>query len=200
MEICMLWPHFYKIPCVRYTREYTEEVKVTQLCLTLCDTMDYTVHVIPQARILGWVSFPSPRNLPNTGVKPRSPALQLDSLPAESQGKSKNTGVCSLYLLQQILQPRDQTRVSCIAGGLFTNWAIREALTSEHVRKRPPRKQQWLSLENKFYLLYFSLLFNYATLLYIIFIIKKRLNVFTYWANENAIFKVSFSIYISYFL
>ena len=25
-------------------------------------------------------------------------------------------------------QPRDQTRVSCIAGGFFTNWAIREAL------------------------------------------------------------------------
>ena len=26
-------------------------------------------------------------------------------------------------------QPRDQTQVSCIAGGLFTNWAIREAQT-----------------------------------------------------------------------
>ena len=25
-------------------------------------------------------------------------------------------------------QPRDQTQVSCIAGGFFTNWAIREAL------------------------------------------------------------------------
>ena len=25
-------------------------------------------------------------------------------------------------------QPRDQTRVSCIAGGFFTNWAIMEAL------------------------------------------------------------------------
>ena len=28
------------------------EVKVTQSCLTLCDPMDYTVHGIPQARIL----------------------------------------------------------------------------------------------------------------------------------------------------
>ena len=42
-------------------------------------------------------------------------------------------------------QPRDQTRISCIAGGLFTNWAIREALTSEHVRKRPPKKQVVIS-------------------------------------------------------
>ena len=25
-------------------------------------------------------------------------------------------------------QPRNQTRVSCIAGGFFTNWAIKEAL------------------------------------------------------------------------
>ena len=33
------------------------EVKVAQSCLTLCDTMDYTVHGILQARILEWVTF-----------------------------------------------------------------------------------------------------------------------------------------------
>ena len=32
-------------------------------------------------------SFPSPGDLPNPGIKPRSPALQVDSLPAESPGK-----------------------------------------------------------------------------------------------------------------
>ena len=37
--------------------------------------------------------FPSPGDLPNPGIKPRSPALQADSLPAEPQGKPKNTGV-----------------------------------------------------------------------------------------------------------
>ena len=31
--------------------------------------------------------FPSPGNLPNPGIEPRSPALQADSLPAEPQGK-----------------------------------------------------------------------------------------------------------------
>ena len=31
-------------------------MKVTQLCLTFCDPMDYTVHGILQARILQWVS------------------------------------------------------------------------------------------------------------------------------------------------
>ena len=34
--------------------------------------------------------FPSPRDLPNPGIKPRSPALQADSLPAEPPGKHNN--------------------------------------------------------------------------------------------------------------
>ena len=38
-------------------------------------------------------SFPSPGDLPNPEIKPRSHALQADSLPAEPQGKPKNTGV-----------------------------------------------------------------------------------------------------------
>ena len=46
--------------------------------------------------------FPSPGNLPNPGIEPRSPALQADSLPAEPQGKPKNTGVGGLHLLQWI--------------------------------------------------------------------------------------------------
>ena len=36
----------------------SEWVKVSQLCLTLCDPVDYTVHGILQARILEWVAFP----------------------------------------------------------------------------------------------------------------------------------------------
>ena len=31
-------------------------MKVVQLCLTLCDPMDYIVHEILQARILEWVA------------------------------------------------------------------------------------------------------------------------------------------------
>ena len=46
--------------------------------------------------------FPSPGELPNPGIKPSSPALQVDFLPAEPQGKPKNTGVGSLSLLQRI--------------------------------------------------------------------------------------------------
>ena len=38
-----------------------EKVKITQLCLTLCDSVDYIVHGILQARIVEWVAFPFSR-------------------------------------------------------------------------------------------------------------------------------------------
>ena len=62
------------------------KVKVAQLCPTLWDPMDYTVHGILQARILEGVAFPFSGDLLNPGIEPRSPALQADSLPAEPQG------------------------------------------------------------------------------------------------------------------
>jgi len=34
---------------------------------------------ILQTRILEWVAMPSPKDLSNPGIKPRSPALQADS-------------------------------------------------------------------------------------------------------------------------
>ena len=61
----------------------------------------------------GW-PFPSSGDLPNPGMKPRSPA------PDEPQGKPKNTEVGSLSLLQQIFPTKKRTRVFCIAGGFFT--------------------------------------------------------------------------------
>ena len=46
--------------------------------------------------------FTSPGDLPNPGIKPRSPTLRADSLPVEPQGKPKITGVGSLSLFQWI--------------------------------------------------------------------------------------------------
>ena len=37
-----------------------------------------------------WMSFPSPGDLPNPGIKPRSPTLQADSLPSEPPGKPQS--------------------------------------------------------------------------------------------------------------
>ena len=87
-----------------------QKMKISQLCPTLCDHMDYTVRGILQARILWRVAFPSPRDLPNPGIEPRSPALQADSLPAEPLGKPKNTAVGSLSLLQGIFPSQESNR------------------------------------------------------------------------------------------
>ena len=90
-------------------------LKIAQSCPTLCNPMGYTVCGILWARILEWVSFPSPEDLPNSGIKPRSPRLQSDSLPAEAPGKPKNTGVGSLFLLQRIFptQESNQALLHC---------------------------------------------------------------------------------------
>ena len=85
-------------------------MKVIQLCLTLCDLTDYTVHEILQARILEWVTFPFSGDLPDPGIEPRSPALQVDSLLAEPQGKTKNTVMGGLSLLQRILLTQESNR------------------------------------------------------------------------------------------
>ena len=66
----------------------TVKVLVTQLCLSLCDSMDCSppgssVLEILQARILEWVAILFFRDLPHPGIEPRSPVLQVDSLPSE---------------------------------------------------------------------------------------------------------------------
>ena len=85
--------------------KYKVKVKVAQLCLTLCDPMDYTVHVILQARILEWLAFPF------------------------SRGSS---------------QLRDQTQVSCIAGGFFTSGATRKAQDYQKKKKNKTKNPIFL--------------------------------------------------------
>ena len=65
--------------------------------------------------------FPSPGDLLNPGIDPRSPAVHADSLPAEPQGKPKNTGVGSLSLLQGTFLTQGSNWISSIAGGFFTS-------------------------------------------------------------------------------
>ena len=52
-------------------------------------------------------------------MEPGSPALQVDSLPAERQGKPKNTGVGSLSLLQRIFPTQEWNR-----GLLHCRWIL----------------------------------------------------------------------------
>ena len=55
-------------------------MKVAQSCLTLCDPMDSPWNSPGQNT--RW-PFPSPGDLPNPGMEPKSPPLQPDSLTAE---------------------------------------------------------------------------------------------------------------------
>ena len=47
-------------------------MKVAQSCPTLCNPTDYIVHGVLQTRILNGQPFPSPGDLPNPGIEPRS--------------------------------------------------------------------------------------------------------------------------------
>ena len=76
----------YLAPCISVPELY---VLVTWSCLTLFNLMDCnqpdSVHGIFQARILEWVAISFSRKLSKARIKPRSPALQADSLPSEHE-------------------------------------------------------------------------------------------------------------------
>ena len=103
---------FFLLECSCFTMlcQFLLHRKVNQLrchysvasCPTLCDP-DWSppgssVHGILHARELEWVTCPTPGDLPNPGIKPRSPAVQADSLPAEPPGKP--SGVTQNFILE----------------------------------------------------------------------------------------------------
>ena len=76
-----------------YLTELTHVVLLNQLCLTLFETPWTVAHQVTlsmefsRQEYCSGLPFPSPGDLPNPGIKPRSPALQIDSLPSEPPGK-----------------------------------------------------------------------------------------------------------------
>ena len=85
----------------------TYQVKVAQLCPTLCDPMDYVVQGILQARMLEWVAFPFSRGSSQPRDWTQVSQLRGDSLPGEPQGKPPNTGVNILSFLQLIFPTQE---------------------------------------------------------------------------------------------
>ena len=62
----------------------------TQLCLTLCDPMDYSPPLsmgFSRQEYWSGLPFPSPGDLPDPGVEPGCPAMQAGFLPSELPGK-----------------------------------------------------------------------------------------------------------------
>ena len=78
------------------------ESEVAQSCPTLCDPVDCSppgssVHGILQARILEWVAISFSRDLPDSGIEPRSSALEADALTSEPPGE---TYICMLLMFR----------------------------------------------------------------------------------------------------
>ena len=77
---------------VQYEKYNTGGVSVSKSCPTRCDAVDYSppgssVHMIYQARILEWAVISLSGDLLDPGIKPTSPAWQVDSLPLSQQGR-----------------------------------------------------------------------------------------------------------------
>ena len=113
--------------------EHVSLCLVAQPCPTLCDPMDFSPpgssgHGIPQVRTLEWVATPFSRGIfPTQGSNPCLLHCRQLFYCLSHQGSPR--------ILEWVAYPfsrvsslfRNQTGVSCIAGGFFTSWATREA-------------------------------------------------------------------------
>ena len=86
----------------------------------------YTVHGILQASILEWEALPFSRGPSQPRDRTQVSALQVASLPAEPQRSPRILEWVAYPFSRGSSWPTNQTGVSWIAGGFFTNWAIKE--------------------------------------------------------------------------
>ena len=108
------------------TFAYYMWVKVTLFCLAV-QSMEFSR---PEYRS-GW-PFPSPGDLSNQGIKPRFLTLQTYFFffffyQLKHKGSPRILVWVAYPFPSGSYWRRNQTGVSCIAGGFFTNWVIREA-------------------------------------------------------------------------
>ena len=120
------FPHIHNLSPIHYyvTLNKLFNIFKTLSCPTLCDPMDYTVHGILQARMLEWIAFLFSRG----SSQPRSLHCRQILYQLSHKGSPKILEWVASPFSSRSSRPRNRTRVSCIAGGFFTNWAMREAL------------------------------------------------------------------------
>ena len=107
------------------------KVKVAQSCLTLCNPMDWLYSPwILQARILDGVGslFLLQGIFPTQGSNPDLPHCRWILCQLRHKGSPGKLEWVAYPFSRRSSRPRNQTGVSCIAGGFFTNRAMREAL------------------------------------------------------------------------
>ena len=98
------------------------KVKVAQLCPALCNPMDYTVHGILQNTGVGSLLQGI---FPTQGSNPGLPHCRWILCKLSHKGSPRILEWVACPFSSRSSQPRNWTRVSCIAGGFLTNWATR---------------------------------------------------------------------------
>ena len=122
-------------------------MKVAQSCRTLCHPMDYTVHGILQVRILYWVNFPFSRGIfPTQGSNPGLLHYRQILYQLNHKESSRILEWVAYPFSSGSSQPRNRTRVSCIACGFFTNCTIRKKTISLITSLGTSLVVQWLRL------------------------------------------------------
>ena len=78
----------------------------------------------------GW-TMPSPGDLPNLGIKPVSPALQVDSLPSEPLGKPQTYSQRRQWQTTPVLLPGESHGQRSLVG--CSPWGLEELDTTEQL-------------------------------------------------------------------
>ena len=98
-------------------------MKVTQLCLTLCDPMDCPWNFPGQNTGVGSLSLLQ-GIFPTQGLNPGLPHCRWILYQLSHKGSPRTLEWVAYPFSKGSSRPRNRTRVSCIAGGFFTNWAM----------------------------------------------------------------------------
>ena len=108
---------YYKQTLYHLSHQGVQFSSVAQSCPTLCNPIDYTAHGTVQARILEWVAFP----FPTQGSNPGLPHCRWILYQLSHQGSPRILEWVAYPFFWGSSRPRNQTRVSCIAGRFFTS-------------------------------------------------------------------------------
>ena len=106
-------------------------VKVTQLCLTLCDPINCLWNSLGQNTTVVGLSLLQGIFL-TQGLNPGLPHCRHILYQLSHKGSPRILEWAAYPFSSRSSQPRNWTGVSCISGIFFTSWATREALASNY--------------------------------------------------------------------
>ena len=119
------------MPSFSYSLHEVKGSEFAQSCLTLCDPMDCSPPTPPSmgfSRQEYWsgLPFPSPGDLPDPGIEPRSPTSRADALTSEPPGKPSHMSIIfsiTYCLLLQVYWSSSMFEVyNMMIGYVYSLW------------------------------------------------------------------------------